>query len=90
MEQIEALVNSVERQISSGFAKEVATVITGEEVMQALQNLDEIAYVRFASVYRSFKDVNQFMRELRDVLESKARAIEGARLPARQGQARSK
>jgi transcriptional repressor NrdR len=43
--------------------------VVGEEVMRELYNLDHIAYVRFASVYRSFKDINQFMDELKDLLD---------------------
>ncbi len=72
-ERVEALVDSIERGISTDFEKEVSSVEIGERVMQALQGFDEVAYVRFASVYRSFKDINQFMRELKDILETKAR-----------------
>jgi transcriptional repressor NrdR len=43
--------------------------VVGEQIMQELQSLDEVAYVRFASVYRSFKDVNEFMSEVKELLE---------------------
>ena len=71
MDRIEALVDRVEREIAQEFDKEVSAVTLGERVMQRLHELDEVAYVRFASVYRSFKDLNQFMRELSDILSQK-------------------
>jgi transcriptional repressor NrdR len=51
--------------------KEIHAVKVGEKVIQEIYNLDDVAYVRFASVYRSFKDVNEFMVELKEVLKSK-------------------
>ncbi|MBI1953969.1 MAG: transcriptional repressor NrdR [Candidatus Omnitrophica bacterium] len=71
MERIEALVDDLERAIGKEFEKEVSSVEIGERIMRALHELDEVAYVRFASVYRSFKDINQFMKELRDLLNKK-------------------
>ncbi|MCM8811451.1 MAG: transcriptional regulator NrdR [Candidatus Omnitrophica bacterium] len=71
MEAIETLVDEVDREIRQEFEKEVSSTEVGERVMGKLQKLDDVAYVRFASVYRSFKDLNQFMRELRDLLNSK-------------------
>ena len=71
MEQMEAIVDEVEREISRQFEKEVSSVDIGQKVMQRLAELDDVAYVRFASVYRSFKDINQFMKELRDLLNKK-------------------
>jgi transcriptional repressor NrdR len=68
MEQIEGLVDQVEQEIAREFDKEVPSTQIGERVMKRLHELDEVAYVRFASVYRSFKDINQFMKELRDLL----------------------
>ena len=70
-EKMEQLVDEVEREIAQGFEREVPSVEIGERLMRRLHDLDEVAYVRFASVYRSFKDINQFMRELRDLLEKK-------------------
>lgn len=59
--QIEALVDSVEEELEELCKQEVSTEEIGELVMQKLQKLDDIAYVRFASVYRQFKDVSQFL-----------------------------
>jgi transcriptional repressor NrdR len=63
-EQIEALVAGVERQIQEMGEREIRTTVIGEAVMQRLRRLDEVAYVRFASVYRAFRDVGEFMTEL--------------------------
>ena len=71
LEKIEALVDEVEREIRQEFDTEVSSVEIGERVMRRLHELDEVAYVRFASVYRSFKDLPQFMKELRDLLNKK-------------------
>ena len=71
LEQIENLVNELEREISREFDREVPAVEIGERLMRRLHELDEVAYVRFASVYRSFKDINQFMKELRELLNKK-------------------
>ncbi len=71
LERIEALVGELEREIAQEFDREVPAVEVGERVMRRLHELDEVAYVRFASVYRSFKDINQFMKELRELLNKK-------------------
>ena len=63
-QQINALVDEVENEIFNMEEKEVATAAIGEIVMDKLKALDEVAYVRFASVYREFKDVNTFMEEI--------------------------
>ena len=63
-EQIEALVAGVERQVQELGEREIRTTVIGEAVMQRLRKLDEVAYVRFASVYRAFRDVGEFMTEL--------------------------
>ena len=68
-EKIEGLVSAVEHDIHKKFDKEVFSKNIGELIMDKLAFLDEVAYVRFASVYRQFKDVNQFMAELRDLLK---------------------
>ena len=70
-ERIEGLVDEIERQVSRQFEKEVSSVEIGQKVMEQLARLDDVAYVRFASVYRSFKDLNQFMKELRELLNRK-------------------
>ncbi len=72
-QQIEDLVDEVERTLLADGKSEIASRDIGEAVMNRLQSLDEVAYVRFASVYRSFRDVNQFMDELRDLLQEKRR-----------------
>jgi transcriptional repressor NrdR len=63
-EEIEALVSEVERQVQELGEREIRTSAIGEAVMQRLRRLDEVAYVRFASVYRAFRDVGEFMSEL--------------------------
>jgi len=63
-EQIEALVAGVERQVQEMGEREIRSAVVGEAVMQRLRKLDEVAYVRFASVYRAFRDVGEFMTEL--------------------------
>ena len=68
LERMEAIVTSVERSIYKDFDKEVSSRVIGEFVMERLAKLDDVAYVRFASVYRQFKDVNQFMKELKGML----------------------
>ena len=71
MEKVEALVDKVEKELQKSFDKEVKVEEIGEQVMNSLHKLDEVAYVRFASVYRQFKDINQFMKELKDLLNKK-------------------
>jgi transcriptional repressor NrdR len=72
VDKIESLVTSIEHTLQKKFEKEVASKNIGELLMAKLADLDEVAYVRFASVYRQFKDVNQFMRELKDILDKEA------------------
>lgn len=67
--QITQLVDEVETEIFSMEDKEVPSQVVGELVMNKLKNLEAVAYVRFASVYREFKDINTFMDELKKVLE---------------------
>jgi len=68
-EQIEELVDKIEYTFQSKFEKEIKASQIGELVMQKLLRLDDVAYVRFASVYRQFKDINQFMKELKAILK---------------------
>ena len=68
-QQIDAVIDSIENQIFNMEEKEVPTSVIGELVMDKLKELDEVAYVRFASVYREFKDVNTFMEELGKLLK---------------------
>lgn len=65
---LEKLVESIETQIHNSLQREVTTEDIGEMVMSKLKNMDEVAYVRFASVYRQFKDINTFMDELKNLL----------------------
>lgn len=68
IEEIENCVDRIETQIFNLEHKEIDSTVIGEIVMDELKNLDEVAYVRFASVYREFKDVNIFMDELKKLL----------------------
>jgi transcriptional repressor NrdR len=68
MDALERLVAEVERELQESGEKEVAASVIGERSMEALKHLDPVAYVRFASVYRSFRDVNEFMDELKSLL----------------------
>lgn len=67
--QIERLVDDVETEVFKREEKEISSETIGEYVMEKLKGLDMVAYVRFASVYREFKDVNTFMNELKKVLD---------------------
>ena len=67
-EQIDAFVDAIEQKVQDHGSKEVPTAQVGEWVMEALPALHEVAYVRFASVYRQFRDVNEFMDELKHFL----------------------
>jgi transcriptional repressor NrdR len=64
MDRIERFIDELERELVDGEAKEVASHEIGERVMRLLRDLDEVAYVRFASVYRSFRDAEEFRMEL--------------------------
>ncbi len=68
--QINRLVEEVETEIFNMEEKEISSQVVGEIVMNKLKNLEAVAYVRFASVYREFKDINTFMDELKKVLEN--------------------
>jgi len=68
-EQLEKIVDEIEAAIFGKFKNEVKSTELGNLVIERLQGLDEIAYVRFASVYRQFKDINQFMSEVKGLLD---------------------
>jgi len=70
IEEIEAMVDKLERQFQECGDKEIASSLIGRAVMDLLHEADEVAYVRFASVYRQFKDINEFMAELTDLLKN--------------------
>jgi transcriptional repressor NrdR len=67
-EALEGVVSAVERRLQESGEKEVASAVIGEQAMAHLHVLDEVAYVRFASVYREFRDLGEFMTELSDLL----------------------
>ena len=69
VQQINKLVDSVETELFNREEREIESKVIGEIVMDRLKNLEAVAYVRFASVYREFKDVNTFMDELKKILE---------------------
>jgi transcriptional repressor NrdR len=69
IEKVEDLAAEVERSIQRKYDREVDSKEIGEMIMSVLAGLDEVAYVRFASVYRQFRDVNQFMHELKTILD---------------------
>ena len=68
-EQLEKLIDDVESATFGKFKQEIRSTDLGNEVIEKLQQLDQVAYVRFASVYRQFKDINQFMKELKGLLD---------------------
>ena len=68
---LEDAVNEIESLVQNSLEREITTEFIGEQVMEKLKALDEVAYVRFASVYRQFKDIHSFMQELNKILEEK-------------------
>ncbi len=85
VDTIEALVEKIERQLQEGGEREVTSRAIGETVMRELHELDGVAYVRFASVYRSFRDVREFMRELEELIAE--RRAPARRRPAKRRRA---
>ena len=73
MDELESTVTEIERKLQGMGEKEVASSFLGEEVMGRLQKLDEVAYVRFASVYRSFRDISEFMNELKELIDGQGK-----------------
>ena len=71
MQDLENAVNEIESRVQNSLEREITTEFIGEQVMEKLKALDEVAYVRFASVYRQFKDIHSFMQELNKILEEK-------------------
>jgi transcriptional repressor NrdR len=76
-ERIEQVVDEVEEYLVSHYEKEVSSQTVGERIAEVLRRVDKVAYVRFASVYRQFEDVGDFIEEARDVLERSANDIPG-------------
>lgn len=71
IEQLTKIVSDIENEAYSNLEKEISTNYIGEKAMDALKNIDDVSYVRFASVYREFKDINTFINELNDMLKKK-------------------
>jgi transcriptional repressor NrdR len=69
IDRIEAVADSIEQQLVEGADKEISVTVIGERVMEELQQMDDVAYVRFASVYRSFRDIEEFMKEIKELYE---------------------
>ncbi|MGR5898513.1 ATP cone domain-containing protein [Bacillus cereus] len=69
LRQLEEVTQSVERELRNLGISEVKSDMIGEIVMEELRDIDDVAYVRFASVYRQFKDLNVFIEELKDILQ---------------------
>lgn len=72
MEDVEAIANDIEQELQNRMEREISTIEVGELVMERLKSLDEVAYVRFASVYRQFRDINTFVEEISKLLTNKA------------------
>jgi transcriptional repressor NrdR len=71
METLEGITDSIEKKLIGLGVKEIQSTWVGEEVMNSLRELDKVAYVRFASVYRQFKDINELMKEVKTLFEHK-------------------
>ena len=74
IQQIETMVNTIETKIQSALEREITTAQIGELAMEEIKKVDEVSYVRFASVYRQFKDSNTFMEELNKLLTEKSKS----------------
>ncbi len=71
IEALEKIADEIEQELQNSLEREVSTAEIGEMVMSRLKGIDEVAYVRFASVYRQFKDVNTFLEELQKLIDKK-------------------
>jgi len=76
MAEIEAIVDEIEDELSRRGQDEVESRLIGELVMERLKRLDHVAYVRFASVYRNFQDIDEFVEELRELSARRARSVQ--------------
>ena len=74
--QLDAAVDRIEQQLLNSYDREVSSIHIGDLAMQELKQMDDVAYVRFASVYRQFSDVNTLMAELKDMLDSRSKTAE--------------
>lgn len=71
LNQMEQLVDEIENIVSNSSSKEIASKALGEMVMEKLKEIDEVSYIRFASVYKQFKDINEFIFELEKIKKEK-------------------
>ncbi len=71
IQQMEQMIDKIERNLKNTLLKEIDSAVIGNEIMEQLKNIDEVAYVRFASVYKNFKDIDTFMQELQKLMEEK-------------------
>lgn len=71
LEKLEQIVDQIEAELQNSLAREVSSIKIGEMAMSALKEVDDVAYVRFASVYRQFGDINSFMDELKNMIKEK-------------------
>ena len=69
--ELERIADEIEQELQNSMEREIRTEVIGEKVMERLRKVDQVAYVRFASVYRQFKDINTFMSELNKLLSEK-------------------
>ena len=72
MDEIDAMVSDIEREVYNSLIKEISSARIGDLVMEKLRGKDDVAYVRFASVYKQFKDIDEFMDELRDLVKERS------------------
>ncbi len=75
-QQLDAAVSNIEQALLNSYDREVTSMHVGELAMEQLKHIDDVAYVRFASVYRQFSDVNTFMEELKDMLDNRSKGSE--------------
>ena len=68
MDQIEGVISYIENEINKNYMTEIETRMIGEMIMDKLKDIDEVSYVRFASVYRQFKDINTFLEEIKNLM----------------------
>jgi transcriptional repressor NrdR len=70
IDEIEKIINTIEQELQESGEREVGSSVVGEKIMQLLKKLDDVAYIRFASVYRQFKDINEFIQELQGMVNN--------------------
>ena len=70
IDEIEKIISTIEQELQESGEKEVGSSVVGEKIMQLLKKLDDVAYIRFASVYRQFKDINEFIQELQGMVNN--------------------